>query len=208
MVVQVWQTDGRDHYLLDVFAAICDYERLWGELARLVRRFPPSMILIEESSTGSALISQAKARLSYEVRAIVPRGSKSARFRPHFTTIKNGRVHVPTDADWVADWVEEIRAFPEGRYDDHVDALSMFLDFMATRPPLVLPKEHGGGRCVRAHDRGVFSCVSAGGSRYFRPGTRPRQPLASPAANGRASLETSTPRLVETRFGPVIIKPR
>lgn len=186
MVIQVWQTDGRDHYLVDVFAAVCDYERLWGELKLLVKRYPPSVILIEETSTGSALISQAEARLNFDVRGIVPRGSKSQRFRPHFNTIRAGRVHVPVSADWVADWVEEIQAFPEGDYDDHVDALSMYLDFMATKPRLK-PQQRRSFMCVVVNDRGL------------------RIEVADPSTSGAIGIVNRPHRLPKEDWTPPVI---
>jgi predicted phage terminase large subunit-like protein len=213
MVIQVWQTDGRNHYLLDVFAAVCDYERLWGELKRLVKQYRPSTIIIEETSSGSALISQATVRLHHDVRGIVPRGSKSQRFRPHFKTIRAGRVHVPVSADWVADWIEEIRAFPESEYDDHVDALSMFLGFMATRPRLANPK---GGRGLGAmtNSRGTGFQIAAGGGdstrAYVAIAKSPRlyEPSAPSLVNGRPSLDSAPPTRVETPLGPAIIRRR
>jgi len=211
MVIQVWQTDGHNHYLLDLFASVCDYQRLWQELKRLVRQYPPSMILIEETSSGSALISQATARLNYEVRGIIPKGSKSKRFRPHFKTIRAGRVHVPVSADWVPDWIEEIRAFPEGEYNDHVDALSMFLDFMATKPRLT-PLEGGGGLAAKVDSRGVTSRIAASTGPSTRgyvarsPSSWLFRPSGTSPLNGRPSLEPARSVQIETRFGPVIIR--
>jgi predicted phage terminase large subunit-like protein len=202
MVIQVWQTDGRDHYLLDLFAAVCDYERLWVELKHLVKKYPPSIILIEETSTGSALISQAKARLNFDVRGIVPRGSKSERFRPHFKTIRAGRVHVPVSGDWVADWVEEIQAFPEGEYDDHVDALSMFLDFMATKPRLD-PHQRPSFMCVVVNDRGLRLEVARESD--------PSRPGAIGIVNRPHRLPSSgwtPPVICGTPSGPVFLRPR
>jgi hypothetical protein len=34
-------------------------------------------------------------------------------------------VHVPENAPWVADWIEEHAVFPNGAYDDQVDTTSM-----------------------------------------------------------------------------------
>jgi predicted phage terminase large subunit-like protein len=213
MVIQVWQTDGRDHSLLDVFAAACDYERLWGELKRLIKQHRPSMILIEEASTGSALISQANARLDYDIRGIVPRGSKSERFRPHFKTIRAGRVRVPISADWVTDWVEEICAFPEGEYDDHVDALSMFLDFMRTEPRLIVPKQ-ATLNAVMVTSRGMTSQI------YRQQGSSTPGLVASATSqsvfqrnmpslgNSRPSLESARSVLRETPLGIVSIRLR
>ena len=210
MVIQIWQTNGRDHYLLEVFAAVCDYERLWAELNRLVKQYPPSMILIEETSTGSALISQATARLNHQVRGIVPRGPKSERFLPHFKTIRAQRVHVPIAADWVTDWVEEIRAFPEGEYDDHVDALSMFLDFMATKPCLSVTKPTPSG--IMADSRGVQIHRQQGSSVPGLAALSTRQSVFQPntpsSGNGRASLDSGPPIRVETSLGSVIIRRR
>jgi predicted phage terminase large subunit-like protein len=153
MVIQVWQTDGRDHDLLDVFAAVCDYERLWHELTKLAKKYRPSMILIEDTAAGSALLSQAQARLNFEVTGVVPRKSKSQRFRRHYKTIQNGHVRLPTEADWVTDWIQEISAFPDSEHDDHVDALSMLLDFMATKPRLTVPRQETlRGVLVRRND--------------------------------------------------------
>jgi predicted phage terminase large subunit-like protein len=213
MVIQVWQTDGRDHDLLDVFAAVCDYERLWGELKCLVKQYRPSVILIEDASTGSALISQAKALMDHDIRGVVPRGSKSERFLPHFKTIRAGRVHVPISADWVTDWVEEICAFPEGEYDDHVDALSMFLDFMRTRPCLIVPKQ-ATLNAVMVTSRGVTRQI------YRQQGSSTPGLVASATSqsvfqrnmpslgNSRPSLESARSVLRETPLGIVNVRLR
>jgi hypothetical protein len=38
---------------------------------------------------------------------------------------------LPIDAPWLADFENELLAFPSGRYDDQVDALLLFLDWFA-----------------------------------------------------------------------------
>jgi predicted phage terminase large subunit-like protein len=213
MVIQVWQTDGRDHYLIDVFAAVCDYERLWGELKRLVKQYRPSTMLIEDASTGSALIAQAKALLDQDIRGIVPQGSKSQRFRPHFKTIRTGRVHLPISADWVTDWVEEICAFPEGDYDDHVDALSMFLDFMGTNPRLTV-SQPATLNAVTVTSRGMISQIyrqqgsSTPGCVASATGQSVFQRNMPSLGNSRPSLEPTRTVLRETPLGVVSVRIR
>ena len=209
MVIQIWQTTGRDHYLLQVFAEVCDYQKLWNELERLVKRYPPSVMLIEDASNGSALISQLGAVIDCEIRPVVPRGSKSTRFRPHFNTIRRGRVHVPISTDWVTGFIEEIRAFPEGNYDDHVDCLSMFLDFMALRPKLTvrrLARERALG--VRTHNNGIISQIVPRVPGLLTRFSRDQRPAASGTVGGRASLDSVPSVRLETRFGPVIVRGR
>jgi predicted phage terminase large subunit-like protein len=124
MAIQVWQYDGINHYLVDLFSARCDYVGLWGALDRLSRRHPPSMVLIEDTASGSAVIAQARSCRRFNVKGVVPVGSKFERFRRHFKTIRR-RIFLPHSADWVVGWLDEIVAFPNGDYDDQVDALSM-----------------------------------------------------------------------------------
>jgi predicted phage terminase large subunit-like protein len=212
MAIQVWQSDGVFHYLIDMFSAKCDYVRLWEAFDYLVRRYPPAMILIEDTATGSALIAQAEARLPYNVRGVVPTGAKFERFRRHFRTIRDRRIFLPVSADWGPDWIEEIVAFPNADHDDQVDALSMYLDYMATRPRLTPPPKGGGGLGVIVTSRGVSFQIPASAGPSM-PGyvavarsPRPFQLSAPSLINGRPSLDSAPPTRVETPLGPVIIR--
>jgi predicted phage terminase large subunit-like protein len=213
MAIQVWQSDGINHRLIDLFSAKCDYVRLWEALDHFLGRYPPAMILIEDTSSGSALIAQVKFRLRFPVKGIVPTESKFDRFRRHFKTISQKRIHLPLSADWGPDWINEIVAFPNGDYDDQVDALSMYLDYMATWPNLT-PPQCRGGIGVMINNRGAgFHIPSAAGPSTpgciavtMRPGLF--QPSTPSLVNGRPNLNTAPQVRVETRLGPVIIQRR
>ena len=41
--------------------------------------------------------------------------------------IKNGFVHVPSEAHWLDDYLHELVVFPNGRYDDQVDSTAQAL---------------------------------------------------------------------------------
>ncbi|MBR1249299.1 phage terminase large subunit [Bradyrhizobium sp. AUGA SZCCT0169] len=210
MAIQVWQSDGTNHALIDVFSAKCDYQRLWEELNHLVRRYPPAMILIEDTSNGSALIAQANRRLRFSVRGVVPTEPKFDRFRRHFKLISKGRIHLPLAADWGPDWIEEIVAFPNGDYDDQVDALTMYLDFMATRPCLTIP-ESGAGVGSMITPRGVSAYVppsvesATSAIAGIAKATRIAQPSSPAMINGRPNLGPK-PTLVQMPLGPVLIR--
>ena len=45
--------------------------------------------------------------------------------------IEAGHVHIPKEAAWIPDFLNEALAFPRGKHDDQVDALSQFLDWAA-----------------------------------------------------------------------------
>ncbi len=170
------------------------------------------MILIEDTANGSALLAQAQYRLPYAVREIVPRGSKFERFRRHFKTIKLRRLVLPVTADWGPDWTDEIVAFPNGDYDDQVDALSMYLDFMATKPILTPPTGGGGlGAMVNSRRVGFGIPRDAGHSTPGFVAVSRTPPLFQPSAapvNGGRSLASPPSMEVTTPLGPVIIRRR
>ncbi len=45
------------------------------------------------------------------------------------STIANGFVHVPEQADWLPQYLHEMGVFPNGKYDDQVDSISQALDW-------------------------------------------------------------------------------
>jgi hypothetical protein len=50
-----------------------------------------------------------------------------------------GRILLPKEALWLADFENELLAFPYGRYDDQVDALLLFFDWFAENEPYLRP---------------------------------------------------------------------
>ena len=42
-------------------------------------------------------------------------------------------MHVPRDAAWLAGWLDELLAFPNGQHDDQVDSTSQALDYLSAR---------------------------------------------------------------------------
>ena len=57
-----------------------------------------------------------------------PRFDKQARFLAQSARFEAGQVFVPQDAPWLAGWMSELLAFPNGRHDDQVDSTSQALD--------------------------------------------------------------------------------
>ena len=67
------------------------------------------------------------------VIAVKPKGDKVMRMHAHTAAIEAGRVHVPSRASWLDEFGFEIRAFPHGRHDDQVDALSQLTTWAEER---------------------------------------------------------------------------
>jgi len=89
-------------------------------------------ILIEHAATGSPLVADLRNMNVTGIPtpiAVTPRGSKVERLSVQTHQIEAGDVRLPQKAEWLDEFLNEIRAFPFGRYDDQVDALSQLLSW-------------------------------------------------------------------------------
>jgi len=86
-------------------------------------------ILIEDQASGSSLIQTAKRNGLQGVVAIRPDTDKATRMFRQTPKLEAGSLILPKSAPWLSDFLEECLAFPGGRYNDQVDALSQFLEW-------------------------------------------------------------------------------
>lgn len=67
-----------------------------------------------------------------------PKGDKRARAREWIAPVAEAKdVHVPADVEWLAAWIDEMAAFPNGANDDQVDAASQALQRLSKAPGVV-----------------------------------------------------------------------
>jgi predicted phage terminase large subunit-like protein len=129
----VWGAKGLDFYLLDLVRGRFEVPELRREVLRLSQIWKADQTIIEDTDIGRAITQDL--RRSGEWRAILrkPRFDKEARFLAQSARFESGQVHVPQDAPWLAGWLSELLAFPNGRHDDQVDSTSQALDYLTAR---------------------------------------------------------------------------
>lgn len=138
VVGQVWGRRGVDAYLLDQVRARMDFPRTLREFQTLAARWPQATLkIVEDKANGPALI----ASLQHSVFGIVPevpQGSKVARAAAVAPLVEAGNVFLPAPAiaPWVGDLIDEAAAFPHGKHDDQVDAMSQALNRLILQPLL------------------------------------------------------------------------
>jgi len=96
---------------------------------QMSNRFPASVAkLIEDKANGSAVM-QILAHQIAGIIPVTPEGGKVARAAAVSPLIEAGNVYLPHPqyAPWVYDFIEECAAFPNGRHDDQVDAMTQAL---------------------------------------------------------------------------------
>ena len=139
--IQAWSRIGSDHYLMGLWREQCDFERLRSMFWLFVRKFRPAAALIEATAMGPQLIADAQRRQRVQVVEVFLDGrSKVDRLLAHLATFKRKHVYLPDVAEWREAYIEEFLQFPNGKFDDQVDATTQYLDWISTNPVLVTPE--------------------------------------------------------------------
>lgn len=135
-VIQLWDVFQKPYHLRKQFREQCSFLTLEKEAKKLISKFLPSAILIEDTANGTALLSRLKQHFpNARFVAINPRGPKSERLDRHRDAIIKGAITLQSGEDWIDRFVQEFAQFPLNG-DDQVDATTQLLDFQATNPRL------------------------------------------------------------------------
>jgi len=130
VVGQVWGAKGADRFLLDQIRARMDLPATKEAVQNLTRQWPKAATkLVEDKANGPAVIQE----LQHDVAGLIavnPEGGKIARAHAVSPQVESGNVYLPHPAmaPWVEEFLEEATAFPHGRYDDQVDAMTQALN--------------------------------------------------------------------------------
>ncbi len=141
-VIATWGGDASgNYYVLEVWRARVEFPELVHAIRDTNRRMAHLLgrssiaVVIEDKASGQSAIQQLKRDGGISIIPYkLPAGSsKISRADGVTSFVEAGRVHLPEDATWVADFVDEHAAFPTGKHDDMVDTTSMALDRLSSR---------------------------------------------------------------------------
>lgn len=120
-------------YLADVVALRAEYPELRKAVLDHAQRWSPEAILIEDAASGQSLLQDLRADTTLPLVGVRPRQDKITRFASVSAFIEAGRVLLPKNSPWLADFEAELLAFPAGAHDDRVDAFSQYLNWIRQR---------------------------------------------------------------------------
>ena len=127
------------------------------------------------------------------VVAINPRGPKHERLQACSYLIQAKQVWIKENREAAESAIDQIVAFPNCTYDDHVDAMTNFLLWVVQQRSLVKPS--------------TASPAAQSGRAFAALGKkRPLVQSTVHMVNGRPSLDGGPSRRVTTVFGDVIIR--
>jgi predicted phage terminase large subunit-like protein len=132
-VCTTWGVKGENIYLLHVFKKRLLTPDLEKALIELCSGWRADRVIIEDHVSGTALVQYLPRKGFYKAEAFTPQGDKAMRMEAHTGMIEYGRVFIPKEAPWLDDYLHELQAFPNGRYDDQVDSTSQALEWINTR---------------------------------------------------------------------------
>jgi len=116
-------------HILDVSRGHWPVLRMRDEIVTGAAEWCADLVIVEDTSSGMGLIQLLKEQSTLNVIGRHPKDNKEVRMCRHQGRFEAGRIFLPVEAAWLADFENELLAFPGGRYDDQVDALLLFLDW-------------------------------------------------------------------------------
>lgn len=137
-VCTTWLVRGGSAWLINVQRAKLEFPELRRRVESEASRAKASRILIEEAGSGIQMIQDLKRNTRLNVIGIIPRHDKATRLLSVTPIIEGGRIAVPNEAPWLAEFRRELTLFPNGKHDDQVDSLSQFLTWLTIPPATAL----------------------------------------------------------------------
>jgi predicted phage terminase large subunit-like protein len=132
-VCTVWGEAATGFYLLNVWRQRVEFPELKRASVALYDHDKPSAVLTEDAASGQSLIQELRRDTKLPVLAVKVDKEKTARLTAITPLIEAGKVLLPERATWLADYVDELSAFPNGEHDDQVDSTSQALAWLTAR---------------------------------------------------------------------------
>ena len=116
-------------YLLDVYRRRLDFPDLKRALVEQWRSWQADAVIVEKAASGLPLYHELHTTGPFRPVMIDPVSSKEERFNGCLGEVEAGHFLLPHEAPWLEDFKREMRAFPQGKYDDQVDSFSQFVKY-------------------------------------------------------------------------------
>ncbi len=132
-VCTTWGLKDKQAWLIHVLRRRLEYPDLRRAVESQAALFGAEVILIEETASGIQLLQDLTAAGCPGLVPVRPKGDKVMRLRAQTPAIEAGRVLLPTDAPWLADYLTELISFPQVRHDDQADSTAQALAWIYGR---------------------------------------------------------------------------
>lgn len=130
VAIHVWGKSGARRLLLDRVKRRMDFSDTVRAMKDVIKNWPQAKKkVVEAKANGSAIISTLERE--HGVSGLIPENpgtaSKEERASAYLPYHRAHNIELPDGAPWLGEYVEEHATFPNGRYNDDVDAQSQAL---------------------------------------------------------------------------------
>ena len=136
-------------YLTDVVRARMEFPELTERVVREASNQSATAVLIEDHGSGTSLIQLVRSTV-LGVKGISHQSDKQTRMCTATPLLEGGILHLPKNAPWLDIFLEEYLAFPNGKHDDQMDALSLFLNWHREKQRTFFEADWGWGDAPRS----------------------------------------------------------
>lgn len=126
----------KEIHILDVWRGRLEFPDLVKKAVALPRTHNARTTLVEDKASGQQLIQTLRSEDHRGVPmpiARTPLQDKFSRAEGTSSMVEAGQVFLPKEAPWLAEFKSELLAFPNGKFDDQVDAFTQLLDWVRSR---------------------------------------------------------------------------
>ncbi len=126
-VCTTWYKINNNFYLIDVFKDKMKFTELKRMALKLWEDYNSDTVLVEDKASGQSLIQELDEHSLIPIIPIQPLKDKETRFISILSLFESGKVVLPENAPWLAEFESELLAFPNVKHDDQIDSMTQFL---------------------------------------------------------------------------------
>jgi len=127
-VCTTWALCSHGYYLLDVWRGKPEFWQLEKKVYELREKWNASLVIMERAGAGISLIQNIKNRDGRQwIVHYGPQPSKIDRAQQQTPKFEQGKIFMPSEAEWLPALEKELFSFPHGKHDDQVDSVVQFL---------------------------------------------------------------------------------
>ena len=143
-VCTTWAVCGNNFYLLDVWRDRPKFFELEKKVYELRQKWGAQLAIIERAGSGISLVQNIRdGNRQQWVVTINPQGAKISRAEQQTPKFEQGRIRLPKEAPWLAQYEKELLDFPYGKHDDQVDSTVQLLTSFDTGRLLYAARNFG-----------------------------------------------------------------
>lgn len=104
---------------------IIDFKR---KTIDLIKKWKPELVLIEDKASGQSLLQDLRKEIKTQLIGIKVSKDKVTRLASVSPFFEGGRVFLPTESNWLADYEIELFGFPFYEHDEQIYCTRQILE--------------------------------------------------------------------------------